>query len=225
VTLEVSNGPGNVRVPSVEKLPEEVAVKELNKVDLKVTLDREPSDSVSKGLAIRTVPKEGTDVERGTRVRLFVSAGPKQVTVPDVVGLSRRSAESQLDSRGLEVVVAEAQSDKSKGQVISQSPPPGTHVDRGTRVTITVSRGRQQTTIPDVTGLSPADAAAELRGAGLGVARRERKVHSVDDDGLVVEQRPGGGSKVDKGTTVVIVVGRFEETGPQSTPPQAVPQP
>src|SRR3712207_7859561 len=48
---------------------------ELNRVDLKVTLDEEFSDTVRRGVAIRTVPKEGTEVERGTRVRLFVSKG------------------------------------------------------------------------------------------------------------------------------------------------------
>ena len=60
VTLEVSGGPGDVPVPSVENLTKERAIKELAKVDLKVTQDDEPSDTIKRGYAIRTVPREGT---------------------------------------------------------------------------------------------------------------------------------------------------------------------
>jgi beta-lactam-binding protein with PASTA domain/tRNA A-37 threonylcarbamoyl transferase component Bud32 len=223
VTLEVSGGPGDVRVPSVEGLPRERAVKELNKVDLKVTLDPEPSDNVAKDVAIRTVPKEGAEVQRGTRVRLFVSSGPKQIVVPDVVGLSRQSAESLLDSRGLGVVPKEVESDKPKDEVVAQAPGGNRHVDRGTRVTITISKGREKIDVPTVEGLSAAAAARQLRAAGLGVAQRARTVDNQDDDGVVIAEHPSGGSQVDKGTTVVIVVGRFKQ--PAGAPPSGAPAP
>ena len=58
---------------------------------------------MKKGFAIRTVPQEGTSVTKGTRVRLLVSQGPEQVTVPDVTGLSRASAESRLRDADLAV--------------------------------------------------------------------------------------------------------------------------
>ena len=65
-----------------------------------MTVDQEFSDKVAKDLAIRTLPREATKVTVGTRVRLFVSSGPEQVTVPDVTGLSRESAESRLRDEG-----------------------------------------------------------------------------------------------------------------------------
>jgi eukaryotic-like serine/threonine-protein kinase len=221
VTLEVSGGPGDVRVPSVERLPKERALKELNKVDLKVTLDPEPSDTIPEDVAIRTVPKEGAEVQRGTRVRLFVSSGPKQITVPDVVGLSRESAESLLDAKGLGVVPREEASDKPKDEVIAQSPGGDTRVDRGSRVTITVSKGEEKIDVPTVEGLTAADASRQLRAAGLGVAQRARTVDTQDDDGVVIAEHPSGGTQVDKGTTVVIVVGRFRQ--PAGTPPSGTP--
>jgi serine/threonine-protein kinase len=214
VTLEVSRGPGRVRVPSVEGLPEKLALRQLNKAGLKVTLDRRPSDSVREGLAIRTVPKEGAAVDRGTRVRLFVSSGAGKVTVPDVVGLSRGAAEGQLRGKGLEVVVRQQQSDRPADQVIDQSPAAGTRVERGASVTITVATTREeeeQADVPDVVGLSAGQAAGALRSAGFGVARQERRVTDEDDDGKVVAQRPGGGSQVAKGGSVTIVVGKYEE--------------
>jgi beta-lactam-binding protein with PASTA domain/tRNA A-37 threonylcarbamoyl transferase component Bud32 len=223
VTLEVSGGPGDVRVPSVEGLPKERALKELNKVDLKVTVDPKASNTVSKDVAIRTVPKEGTSVQRGTRIRLFVSSGPEQVSVPDVVGLSRSSAESEIEDSGLKAAIEEQDSDKPKDEVISQSPTAGTRIDRGERVTITISRGKAKVGVPDVEGLSASDAARVLRTAGLHPASRTRSVDNQDDDGVVVEQRPAGGSEADKGSSVVIVVGRFQQ--PDQVQPGPTPSP
>jgi eukaryotic-like serine/threonine-protein kinase len=211
VTLEVSAGPGNVRVPSVEDLPQERAVKELNKANLKVNLDVEESETVGKGVAIRTVPREGTEVERGTRVRLFVSSGPERVAIPDVVGLSRESAESALSDEGLDVAVQEQESEEPEDRVIAQNPTGGTRIDRGERVTITVSTGQEKVDVPNVTGLSPGDASRQLRAEGLGAVRRERAVTDVDDDGVVVDQRPGAGVEVEEGRQVVIIVGRLEQ--------------
>ena len=144
ITLEVSNGPGDTRVPSVENLPQERAVKELNKAGFKVNLDTEPSGTVKQGFAIRTAPKEGTEVERGTRIRLLVSSGPARVQVPGVVGLLRESAESRLTSDGFDVTVRTEESDQPKDEVISQTPSAGTSTERGASVTITVSTGPGQ---------------------------------------------------------------------------------
>jgi beta-lactam-binding protein with PASTA domain len=227
VTLEVSEGPGDVRVPSVENLPERLAIKELNDAGLKANVDRESSDTVREGLAIRTVPREGAEVQRGTRVRLLVSSGPEQVTVPDVTGLSRDSAEGRLRDEGLGVSVEEVESDEPEDQVISQSPAGGTLVDRGSAVTITVSVGRPRVTVPDVTGLSPSAASSRLRALGLVPSRQERPVTNPDEDGQVLEQRPGAGAEVEKGRTVVIVVGVLQEEEPsqpvEPVEPEATP--
>ena len=210
VTLFVSNGPGEVRVPSVKGLPRETAVKQLNKASLKVNLDTRPSDSVRAGFAIGTVPKEGTDVERGTRVRLFVSSGPQRVSVPDVIGLDRTSAVDQLDSKGFAVSVAEQNSDQPVDQVLSQDPAAGTRLSRGARVTITVSKGPEQVSVPDVVGRDAAAAERALRAAGLSAATQQRTVTSADQDGKVLDQHPGGGATAPKGATVVLVVGQLK---------------
>jgi beta-lactam-binding protein with PASTA domain/tRNA A-37 threonylcarbamoyl transferase component Bud32 len=217
VRLTVSVGPGNVRVPSVEALPLERAVRELNKADLKVDVDREASDQVRSGFAIRTVPGEGTEVERGTRVRLFVSSGPERVAVPGVIGQTRESAESEIENAGLDVAAQERESSEPAGEVIEQSPPAGTRVEKGSRVTIVVSTGEEKVQVPNVVGLSAGDAARQLRADGLRAVQRERAVDSAEEDGVVIDQRPSAGADVDKGRAVVIVVGRFEEPPPDET--------
>jgi eukaryotic-like serine/threonine-protein kinase len=223
VTLEVSDGPGTVLVPPVANLRQEQAIKELEDAGLKVTVDSEFSDKVKKDFAIRTVPSEGKEVTKGTRVRLLVSDGPERVAVPAVTGLSRESAEARLRDEGFGVAVTEQESDESEGDVISQSPAAGTELTRGETVTITVSTGRPQVDVPDVIGLNERSASSRLRSAGLEPVTQERTVTDPAQDGVVVEQRPGAGTQVDSGRQVVIVIGVLEvveEPPPDTTTPE-----
>ena len=226
VKLIVSAGPGQVRVPSVRNTQLELAIRELEKQGLKVTADQQPSGSVKKGFAIGTSPEEGTEVERGSRVRLFVSSGPAKISVPDVVGLSREAAETRLTREGFDPDVEKRQSDQPEDEVISQSPVAGTRLDDGARVTITISEGRKQVNVPNVIGLTEADARRVLGGDGLGVTVRRRTTDNEDEDGQVLDQRPGVGAEVDEGRSVIVFVGRFEQP-PDSdqgeTPPAAAP--
>jgi len=156
-------------------------------------------------------------------VRLLVSQGPEQVTVPDVTGLTRASAEARLRDEGLEVSAQEQESDVAEGDVISQNPTAGTRVSRGATVTIVVSTGKPQVDVPDVVGMSEERATSRLSGVGLSPVRQERTVTDPAQDGVVIEQRPGAGTQVDEGREVVIVVGVLKETdtlepGTQTTP-------
>jgi serine/threonine-protein kinase len=225
VTLAVSSGPGKVRVPSVRNLPEQRAFKELEKADLKVTADPQPSTKVKKGIAVGTSPEEGTEVDRGSRVRLFVSSGPQKVTVPNVIGLARESAESRLDREGLTVVVQMQQSSKPEDEVIAQSPGAGTKLDAGDRVTITISEGVDKVTVPDVQGLTEREALRALQGAGLNGSVRDRETDVEEEDGTVLVQRPGSGAELDSGSTVTLVVGRLVEPEATTTDPPATPNP
>jgi eukaryotic-like serine/threonine-protein kinase len=226
VTLEVSNGPGTVRVPSVARLPQEQAIDDLQDVDLRVTTEPQSSDEIQAGYAIRTVPRAGEEVERDTRVTLFVSTGPEQVTVPDVVGLSSDSAEASLAAEGFGVAVQEQESEEAEGEVIAQSPEGGVQVDVGTTVTITVSTGIEQVDVPDVVGLSPGDAEGQIGDAGLTAVRSERTVTDPEQDGVVIDQRPAPGVEIDEGGQVVIIVGVLqpeEEVQPEEAPPAESP--
>jgi eukaryotic-like serine/threonine-protein kinase len=224
VVVEVSGGPGTVRVPTVRNLPVGVAIDELEDAGLKPQVDRRPSDSVREGRAIRTVPAAGEEVERGERVQLFVSSGPELVAVPDVVGLSRASAEAALSDAGLDVVIEEEASEEPEGDVISQSPTAGSEVERGANVTITVSTGLEEVTVPNVVGLAARDARAQLRAEGLVPVEREVDVTDPSQDGVVTEQRPVAGIQLEEGREVIVVVGRLiadDELTPDT--PEAVP--
>jgi serine/threonine-protein kinase len=118
--------------------------------------------------------------------------------------------------------VTEQESDEPEGDVIAQSPAAGTELTRGETVTITVSTGRPLVDVPDVIGMNERSASSRLRSAGLEPVTQERTVTDPAEDGVVVEQRPGAGTQVDKGRQVVIVIGVLEvaEPPPDTTTPE-----
>jgi serine/threonine-protein kinase len=223
ITLIVSSGPGKVRVPSVKNTQAELAIRELDKASLRVTADPQASDSVKKGLAIGTSPQEGVEVDRNSRVRLFVSTGPEQATMPDVVGLTREAAETRLTRERLDVKVERRESEETEDEVISQSPAPGTRLDKKERVTIVVSEGKKQVDVPNLVGLSEGDARRLLRGDKLAITVRRRATDNEEEDGQVLDQRPGAGVEVDEGRSVIVIVGRFEAPEEPGVTPEASP--
>ncbi|HEV3379098.1 MAG TPA: Stk1 family PASTA domain-containing Ser/Thr kinase [Thermoleophilaceae bacterium] len=221
VLVEVSGGPGTVLVPTVRKLPQGQAIDELEERGLRANVDRLSSETIEAGLAIRTVPGAGTQVERGERIQLFISSGPELVAVPSVIGLSRDSAEAQISEAGMVPAVQEQESPEPEGEVIGQDPSAGTELRRGSTVTITVSTGIEQVVVPDVVGLGAGDAERQLRAEGLSPVRRETEVTDPAQDGQVIDQRPGAGVEVEPGRQVVLIVGALvqeEELAPPLEP-------
>jgi serine/threonine-protein kinase len=207
VKLYVSSGPGFTTVPDVSGKSQAQAVRALNKAHLSATIKEEQSATVPKGFAIRTDPPALNQEQVGSHVDLFISTGPPQVTVPGVVGKQRPDAVAALQDAGLKVTVHDQDSTEPKGRVLSQAPVAGTRVTRGSRVTITVSRGIQKVDVPDVVGRSQDEASGILQGAGFTV-RSMQVAAPAAQEGKVVRQKPGGGSQEDKGSTVTIYVGK-----------------
>ena len=207
VKLRVSNGPGLTSVPDVTGKPLDQAIKILKKQGLFANTSFEHSSDVSRGLVISTTPVALSQVPVGSRVQVVVSSGPELVAVPDVVGKQESVARSTLEDAGFKVSSVKQDSTQPKGQVISESPSAGVKVAKGTRVTINVSRGTPQVSVPDVTGKSTADATNALKAAGFSVTVTEIS-GNASEAGKVIRQSPSGGSKENKGSNVTIFVGK-----------------
>jgi serine/threonine-protein kinase len=205
VDLGVSSGPGQQVVPSVVNLPAKQALQTLNDAGFNVTQDTQPSQTVPKGTAIKTSPPANRVIPKGSDVRLFVSSGPPQVIVPGVVGQQQDVARGTLADAGLNVSRQLVNSDAPKGEVTAQTPTAGSKVDKGSRVTLTVSKGPEKVAVPDVVGLSRAEARTALRDAGFKVAVVERE-SATDPPDTVIRQSPTGGDKAVKGSAVTIYV-------------------
>ena len=96
-------------------------------------------------------PAAGVRVAKGAQVFYTVSAGPRLVTVPNVVGLSRSEARDKLRAKGLTPVFVTVTSAVAP-VILSQSPPARSQVPKGTRVRVRVSSGSGTDTGPTTTG-------------------------------------------------------------------------
>jgi beta-lactam-binding protein with PASTA domain len=218
VTINVSDGPGEVAVPSVTGLPSGEAQDQLRAAGLKPEVEQAFSDTVKKGQVIETSPPGGTTVEKGTKVTLQVSRGKERVDVPDVTGETEDNARSALQDAGLRVgKVTEEESEEETGTVTGQDPAAGASVAKGTAVNLTVAKA---VTIPDVVDESEEDATKTLEDAGFDVRVRDQTVTDPAQDGIVLEQSPAADEQRRKGSRVTIVVGRAATATPS---PSATP--
>ncbi len=140
-------------------------------------------------------------------VLLALQPAPRrEATVPYVVGATATVAEATLKAQGLTPVSLPSPSAKvSTGLVISQSEPAGREVQRGTRVTITVSSGPSSVGVPDVRDMTGAQAAHKLIQDGLKPSEQSRSSATVPV-GKVIDTEPSQGVPLIAGSPVTVFV-------------------
>jgi eukaryotic-like serine/threonine-protein kinase len=203
-------GAESVAVPYVVGIQQANAEKLIQDKGLIPNVHRVANADVAEGTVFAQSPTEGTRVDNQTVVRIDVSSGKPEVTIPSVVGQSVEDAVAELTRAGLDAQVVEVNSDRDQGTVTAQSPNAGTVVVQGTRVRINVSKGPRPVSVPNVVGLPYDQAASELQRAGFGVARID--VVSDQAAGIVTDQQPSGGSEGSKGSSVTVSVSKGPST-------------
>ena len=134
-------------------------------------------------------------------------SGSKTVAVENYLDLREVNAVQKIRAIGLKPqVVRQANPDKEKTFVFRQSPQPGERTQKGNFVTIYVSTGPPQTTVPSVVGETLDRALADLQEANL--KGKAVRVDSDKPDGQVVSQTPTAGATVDEGSRVTIRVSK-----------------
>src|SRR5262249_36504237 len=101
---------------------------------------------------------------------------------------------------------------------IAQDPVGGTTVNKGTSVTLTISKGPDTAPVPTVTGQTQDQATAALQQAGFKVQVKEKTTTDQTQDGKIIQERPVAGTVLKKGRTVVIYVGKFQASPTPTTP-------
>ncbi len=177
-------------VPAVEGRTLDQAVAEIEEADLTSDILTEPSDA-AEGTVFQQSPSAGTEVDEGSSVTIRVSGGPDTISVPNAVGLGEAEARDRLVDAGFEVQTEEVFAEREPGTVVSQEPSAGAQASEGETVTIQVSKGSGRVDVPNVVGMTRAQAEAELSSAQLEANVVE--VPSDEPEGTVVAQNPVGG--------------------------------
>ena len=207
-----------VPVPQVVGKSEADAVRDLASVGLKADSIRVNDDNTPQGTVFDQDPKAGVELDKNDTVRIRVSLGPVPVEVPDVRNRKIDSASDLLTEKGFQVVVVDRPDDRVPAEtVLDQDPKPGGTAPRGSRVTLTVSSGREQVAVPNVAGREQSDAANLLGRAGFTAAVRQESSDTVEA-GRVIRTEPPSPTPLPKGSTVTLVVS--SGPAPTTTAPQ-----
>ncbi len=224
VTLTISQGPGSTTVPSVAQLTQAAAERTLAAYGLSAArILHESSQTIPQGEVTRTDPITGTPLPKGSSVTLYISSGKPLVDVPVVTGESEADAKVQLQTAGFSYSTTTQQSSSvTAGNVISQSPDGGNAV-YGSTVSLVIATKPPPppppatASVPGVVGFTAGAAAGDLRGAGFRVSEQQKDTTKPNEQGIVLDQSPGGGQTVTKGSTVTIVVGHYKPAPHRTT--------
>lgn len=206
VKLILSKGPERFILPQVAGLTIEAARALIGKMPVALQPDSEEFNTkIPKGYVIESDPPSGEKVKRNALVVLRVSKGIEQVALASYIGKSSDQALNELQDAGFSVKPKyEFSETKLAGEVISQIPVGGGTADKGSKITIVISKGTQYAYIPNIFSIEEAKAVRALKDLELKVVVKKIGAKSVKK---VTNISPKVGTKVKRGSTVTITVG------------------
>jgi serine/threonine protein kinase/beta-lactam-binding protein with PASTA domain len=196
----------------VTRLPVEEAIVKLESLGLRVDASRKiNSDTVEAGHVIRQDPVAGARVNKNNYVRLTISAGKEQEKMPDLKFLLEETARRLLGSTGFKEeqieIIQEYHNEVQNGFILGQEPASDQFIiPDETKVTLIVSKGKEKFEMPDLIGLTEAEAEAVLERNNLIIEKREKDLSDYPA-GQVYRQYPvNPGQQVEAGTPIRIWV-------------------
>ena len=177
------------------------------------TFKEQTDATVEKGYVISQSVDDGTAITKDTAITIVISSGKEMTSVPNVVNYEDSQATTLLEEAGLKVTHGYAYDDNvEKDHVISSDPVAGTEVEEGSTVKIIISNGKEQkkVVVPNLEGMSEADAAVKLTELNL-VGAPTYEYSDTVKEGQVISQDPVVNTEVDEQSTVSYVVSKGQE--------------
>lgn len=205
VEVTISKGKERYIIPTLQGLKIEIAERLITDNKLVVgEVIEEFSSEFPKGFIMRSSPVAGERIKRDSQVTLYISKGIEQVGISSYQGKSGEQALNELTEAGFDVETKYVFSeDLPIGAVVSQLPRTG-DIDKGSVITLTVSKGSEFVFIPNLFSLTQARAVDTLKDLDLKVI-----IKKVGDKKIkvVTNISPKVGERVKRGSTVTITVG------------------
>ena len=181
------------------------------------------------GKAAGIIGSDGAETTPQTEQAADTADEDGMVTVPVLVGKTEEEASALLEEEKLgKQMMGEENSTQEKGRISSQDIPAGTKVEQYTTLKYYISKGQQETTVPDVSGQTGVDAQQTLEDLGLTVT--VQKEYSEADDsgwpltepGYVMAVSPEAGTSMTAGGSVTLTVSRGLDYGDTAQIPDVV---
>lgn len=140
-------------------------------------------------------------------VIVMALTGGEEIEAPDFTGKTMQQAEEIAAEYDIKIKMGDEviSEDVDKGLIVSQDPKAGQTIKTGSTVTVNVSKGLGDGSVPNLVGKMEDDAAEYLQAAGFELGNVTTRA-SEESEGTILSQSPGAGEEAEKGTAVDIVV-------------------
>jgi beta-lactam-binding protein with PASTA domain len=180
ITMRMAIHGREVKVPNIAGLSLQDASRKASSMGLRLNVEnRFYSADTPAGNILAQSPAPGATVRRAWAVRVTESLGPQQVSIPNVIGQSERTASINIRRLSLDLgTVASLPTSEEAGVVVAQTPNPNAIGVEQPRVSLLLSGAAESPSafvMPSLTGLSVAVAAARASAAGLHIVSEEEQ--------------------------------------------------
>jgi serine/threonine-protein kinase len=186
--------------------------------DLTLAPTRKPCAEEPKGNICSQEPPFGSTVNKGDTINVVVSTGAPKVSVPSVKGKTLDEAKQILgdDKYGFTVKTKYEESEEDPNTVLEQNPSLGDEVEKGSTITLTISKEKKQSVVPDVSRQSCEAAKAQMEANNLVGECVDTETDDQNLVGKVIQTTPTANTQADPGSKVQIQIGKAKQ---QSTVP------
>lgn len=186
------------------------------KLDLTVFAFETKQSDQKDGTILEQDVKAGDTVKRGSQINVVIAGKgdntSEMVKIPSVIGKTKSSAKSTLESAGFSVTFEYGDYNDSVAAdvVTAQSPSAKKQAAKGSTVTVTLSLGQKPITVPNVVGASQSHAESALAGAGLKYTYADSQYSDTVPAGNVISQTKSG-ETVAAGTTITLTLSKGKQ--------------
>lgn len=186
------------------------------KLDLTVFAFETKQSDEKDGTILEQDVKGGDTVKRGSQINVVIAgkgdSTSEMVKIPSVIGKTKSSAKSTLESAGFSVTFEYGDYNNSVAAdvVTAQSPSAKNQAAKGSTVTVTLSPGQKPITVPNVVGASQSQAESALAGAGLKYTYADSQYSDTVAAGNVISQTKSG-ETVAAGTTITLTLSKGKQ--------------
>lgn len=220
VFLPLTKKEKEVVVPDVTLMTQEEAEEELTKLGfvVKPETNEQESEEVAAGLVIKTNPKNGKTVKKGSEITLTISTGGAQITIDDYTNKDFENIKYLLEQQGITVLYEEKEytedDNLEAGTIVSQSVKEGEKLSKGDSISFEIVK--LITVYPDFVneGYTLEQVATFCEDNGVKLETTAKETNDVKEN-MIISQSRVAGTKVVSGVTLRVTYAiPKEETKP-----------
>lgn len=202
-----------VLVPALTGLTETEALNKAKANNLIAVVSEYKTESnVEPGKVLEQDPESSKEVKKGTIIKLVVSKGEEQVSVPNLSNMTIENAKIQLNKLGLEIgeITKENSDNFEAGKIMQQHPDAGTSINKDSKVDVVISLGKKEELVEmvDLIGADISQASNKLKSIGLNIGNIEKKFSNSYDTNQVIWQQYDAGKKLKKDSSIDVIISK-----------------